>query len=444
MTSPLPSTYYGRPGPPRPARPSLAGRHEIPTVIVGGGLAGLATALSLADRGQRPLLLEAARVGAGASGRSGGFVHQGFPAGVEKLERRLGRPAAQTLSRLSRDGVALVRTRMARHGIDGGPVDGVLAASFFDDPAALDAERRLMNEHHGAALEVWPRAKVRDLYRSPRYFDGLYDPDAFHLDPLALCGGYAAAAEAAGAVIHESTPVTAIARDGAGWRVTTPGAVLRAERVVLAQSAYPPAVWPALARAVLPVFTTILVTEPLGGLAATAIRAAHAVYDDRFATGYYRLLPDGALLWGGRISITEHPRRLEAAMRRDLAFVYPQLSEVKVAYLWSGRMGFTRHRMPLVGEIAPGLWAATGFGGQGMATTTMAGELIAAAIAEGDGRWKLFAPFRPEPVYGALGRLAAQGLWWGHGIRDALRAARHRRRAGLRMHKAADGDSARP
>lgn len=431
MTSPSPPTYYDRARPPRPARPPLEGRHEADTVIVGAGLAGLAVALSLTDRGVPPTLLEGVAVGAGASGRNGGFVHQGFPAGVEKLERRLGRPAARALTALSRDGVALVRERIARHGIACAPVDGVLGASFFDDPAALDAERRLMNEHHGAALELWPRAKVRDLYRSPRYFDGLHDPEALHLDPLALCDGYAAAAEAAGAVIHEATPVTGLARDGSGWRVTTPGASIRVPRVVLAQSAYPPGVWPALTAAVLPVYTTILVTEPLGELAERAIRAPHAVYDDRFATGYYRLLPDGALLWGGRISVLERPRGLEAAMRRDLAFVYPQLKGARAAHLWSGRMGFTRHKMPLVGELAPGLWAATGFGGQGLATTTMAGELVAAALTENDARWKLFETFRPQPVFGLLGRLAAQGLWWGHGVKDAVRAARDRRRAGI-------------
>ena len=133
-------------------------------------------------------------------------------------------------------------------------------------------------------------------------------------------------------------------------------------------------------------------------------------------------------MWGGRIGLAERPRRLESALRRDLAFIYPQLADVRIEHAWSGRMGFSRSRMPILGELAPGLWAATGFGGQGVGATTMAGELVASALALGDERWRLFAPFQPSPVPGRLGRLAAQALWWGYGARDALRAGWHRRR----------------
>ena len=129
------------------------------------------------------------------------------------------------------------------------------------------------------------------------------------------------------------------------------------------------------------------------------IRAPYAVYDNRFATGYYRLLPDGRLLWGGRISTQEQPRDLAGLMRRDLALVYPQLADVAVDHAWSGRMGFARHKMPLIRELAPGLWVNSCFGGHGLNTTTLGGELVASAIARG--RPALAAP---GPVRAALGR----------------------------------------
>jgi gamma-glutamylputrescine oxidase len=183
-----------------------------------------------------------------------------------------------------------------------------------------------------------------------------------------------------------------------------------------------------VARATLPVFTYIVVTAPLDGAHAEVIRAPCAVHDTRFATGYYRLLPDGRLLWGGRIGVREHLRDVAALMRRDLTQVYPQLARVGIEHAWSGRMGFARHKMPLVRELEPGLWVNTAFGGHGLNTTTLGGELVAAALAEGDGRWRLLEPFGPRWTGGAAGPLAVQAVYWGHALADATRAWWHRRR----------------
>jgi gamma-glutamylputrescine oxidase len=305
-------------------------------------------------------------------------------------------------------------------------------ASWFDDPDLLAEEARLHNELYGMRLEFWPREQLREAYRSPRYHDGLFDPDGFHLDPLRLCDGYAAAAETHSARIFENTPATALERRGDRFLVRTPQGQVRAERVVLCQSVYPPGLRPELTRAGLAIATFIIVTEPLGSRAADAIRAPYAVYDDRFATGYYRLLADGRLLWGGRVALTERPSRLVPLMRRDLLTVFPQLGHVRIDHAWSGRMGFTRHKMPLIRELEPGLWTATLFGGHGLNTTTMAGELVARAIVECHDAWRLFEPFRPTRTYGPLGRFAAQALFHGHALKDSLRAGWLRKR-GKRM-----------
>ncbi len=421
-------SYYHAHAAKVPTAPPLAGTVETETAIIGGGLAGLATALSLTERSRPAVLLEARSIGAGASGRNGGMVSAGFAASHTLLERAVGTTAARSLIGLSREAMALMRARIVQHEIPCDPVAGVLVASWFDDAAGLQAEVATMNDRFEMALEYWPRERLRLAYPSPRYWDGIFDPEGFHLDPLALCRGYAAAAVGQGAQIFEGTPATALARSGGRWRITTPGGAVLAQRVVLCQSAYAPGLVPALARATLPVFTYVIVTAPLDGRHAGVIRAPYAVYDNRYATGYYRLLPDGRLLWGGRISPREHPRDLAALMRRDLALVYPQLADVAVEYAWSGRMGFARHKMPLIRELAPGLWVNSAFGGHGLNTTTLGGELVASAIVDGDHRWKLLAPFAPRWVGGAFGPLAAQAIYGRNRLQDSARAYWHHRR----------------
>ena len=247
-------------------------------------------------------MLEASTVGAGASGRNGGMVSAGFAAPMRLLERAAGRDSARTLMRLSREAMDLIRARVERYAIPCEPVSGVVIASWFDDSKALAAEVAEYNADYGMRLEFWPKERLRRDFPSPRYWDGMFDPEGFHLDPFALCRGYADAAERQGARLFEHSPATTVRRAGGRWRVATPKGEVSAERLVLCQSAYPPRLLPALARATLPVFTYIIVTAPLTGAHAEVIRAPYAVYDNRFATGYYRLLPDGRLLWGGRIS----------------------------------------------------------------------------------------------------------------------------------------------
>lgn len=417
---------------PPPGGPALAGPEAAAIGIIGGGLAGLALALSLAERGAAPVVLEAASVGAGASGRNGGLLSAGFTRTFASLCRALGTPAATHLFRLSVAAVGLVERRIATGGIACRPQHGVLEASWFDQPAALRAHVDDQRRRFARDLRFWPRAQLRQLYRSARYYDGIFDADARHLDPLALTRGYARLARAGGARIFEQSPVVRIARHGRGWRVDTAGGRLEVDHLVLATSADGPGLHPALDRGLLPIHTYIFVSEPLAGPQRDSIRAPYAVYDDRFATGYYRLVGDGRepgprLLWGGQIGLAEHPADLVHRLQADLELVYPGLAGLRVAHAWSGRMGFARHKMPVIRALEPGLWVTTGFAGHGLNTTTMAGELLADALLERGSDWRLLAPFDLAWTGGPLGPLAAQALYRGHGVKDRLKAAWQRR-----------------
>ena len=415
--------HYARTATACAPRPALDGAVEADVCVVGGGLAGLSTALGLAERGVAVALVEARRVGWGASGRNGGFVSAGFSLSAGRLARRLGVDHAQALYGLSRDAVALMRRRIEACDIACGPiVDGILEASWFDDRDALLRERDYMAATFGVEQEFWPRERLREALVSERYFDGLFNAHGFQFHPLNYCLGVAAAAEAKGARVFESSAVTGLDLDAAVKTVHTAAGSVRAAAVVIACGGYIAGLHRRLARAVVPVATYVVATEPLGERLESAIRVPYAIHDTRFALDYYRGLADTRILWGGRIGLGREPRRLAELMLGDLVKVYPQLRGVRVETAWSGLMSYAAHKMPQIGEVSPGVWYAMGFGGHGMNTTTMAGEAVAAAIAEGDDRHRLFAPFGLAPTFGPLGAAAAQASYWYYAARDALRA----------------------
>lgn len=401
--------------------------------MVGGGLAGLTTALLLARKGKSVVLLEARRVGWGASGRNGGFVSAGgFSRKLTDLVPLLGRDDAAALFKLSRGGWEFVRDLIAAHAIDCGQVWGTLLPSCFDD---ADGPRRWAAANEaltGKSYRFVPRAELAEMVSSPRYYDGLFDAEGFHIHPLNYSLAVADLAEQAGARLFEACPATALAQDGAGWRVATAHGAVTAEHVVLAAGGYQDGLHRPTKRAVLPIATYILLTEPMGeNLLRSAIRVPYGIADDRFAVDYYRALPDtGRILWGGRVSARQgRPAFLAAAMRRDMLKVYPQLRHVKGEVAWMGTMSYARHRMPQIGSTAPGLWHAIGFGGRGLNNTAMAGQLLAAAIADGDDTYRRFAPFGTPWAGGVVGLLAAQATYWSYQARDAWRQFRLNRGA---------------
>jgi gamma-glutamylputrescine oxidase len=202
-----------------------------------------------------------------------------------------------------------------------------------------------------------------------------------------------------------------------------------ARHVVMAGGGYARNVYRRVERAVLPIATYVMATEPLGARLADAIDCRCAVYDTRFAFDYYRPLPDSRILWGGRISILERePEAIARLLRRDLLKVYPQLRDVRIEHAWGGLMSYARHKMPQIGQSPDGVWYAVGFGGHGMAPTTVSGELLAAAIAGERPVPEAFAAFGLTHTFGALGLAAAQLTYTAMQTRDAL--ADRPRRAG--------------
>ncbi len=419
------TTYYRATATPGIAYPPLDGAHDASVAVVGAGFAGLATALGLAERGVAGVvLLEAEETGHGASGRNGGFVFGGYSLGEDALVRELGAERARRVYKRTVSAVELVRRRIARYAIACDPVDeGIIWANWFRDDRVLRERQVLLREHYGVEWEWIPRERMRELVPTTRYDAGLWERNALHVHPLNYALGVSRAAAEQGIRIHERSRATGLARDGAGWRITTPGGSIRAKKVVLACGGYLAGLDSRFDRAILPIATYAMATEPLGDRIREIFAGTRAaVYDTRFAFDYYRPLPDTRLLWGGRISILERsPAAVARLLKRDVARVFPSFADVRIDYAWSGFMGYPRQKMPQLREVEPGLWSAQGFGGHGFATTTAGGEIVAAAIAEGDRAFEDYARYDLVSTFKPLGMLGAQLEYWRFELLDALR-----------------------
>ncbi len=414
LRAPAADSIYAARAPLSYGYPSLGGRIEAEVAVVGGGYAGLATALGLAERGVKGVvLLEAERVGFGASGRNGGFVFGGYSLDGDALVRRLGRERARALYLATQQAVQLIRARIQRYAIACEANDaGVLWANWFRDPEVLRRRQRQLAEDFGVEWEWVEPDALRGMVRSDRYHGALYERSALHLDPLAYARGLAQAATGQGVVLREASRVLRLERSGGGFHLHTGGGRVDARQVVLATGGYLAGLEPQADRAVLPIATYVMATEPLGGRLSDCVRTAAAVYDTRFAFDYWRPLADTRLLWGGRISVRDRrPEDVRRLLYRDMLKVFPQLEGTRVEYGWSGLMSYARHQMPQIGGDGRGLWWAQAFGGHGLAPTTLAGELLAAAISRDDDAWRLFEPFGLVSVQRPLGYLAAQARY---------------------------------
>lgn len=400
----------------------LRGQVKADVCVIGGGLAGLTTALELSRRGKKVVLLEAKQLAWGASGRNGGFVSNGFAEGIENVQKQVGLEAARALYSLSRYGSEYVR-----HEIEAGDPtikmgEAWIVALRHRDNGDLKFYRDKMARDYGEDFQFLSTEQTREKLNSVRYFESISNPRAFHFHPLKYALMLARAAEKAGASLYENSKANVVQKQGSEWRVRCAEGEVTAQHVVHCVSSLDRTIHKASGRAVLPVATYVAVTEPLN---QDGVRTNAAVADTRRAGNYYRLIDEGRLLWGGRITTrVSEPARLAEEMKVDMLATYPQLGNPRIDYSWAGLMGYALHKMPLIGRDNEGQWFATAFGGHGMNTTAMAGQLLARAIADGDDEYRRFAPFAPLWAGGQLGRVGVQASYWWMQLRDRIDEAR--------------------
>ena len=407
------ATWYAATKVETASRPPLGAEVDTEVCVIGGGLAGLTAARELARIGWSVVLLEAERIAVHASGRNTGFVLPGFAASADSIVSRVGFDHAKDLWTLAQSGLEYVRN-VIRHeqmpGVD--PQEGWLHVSKIDNGDELTRIAALVGEF-GGEIEGWPTEHVRAVLRSDRYFHAIHYPRAISVHPLNYALGLAAAAERVGVRIYENTPAVSLDPAGVRKRIVTPHGRLRANYIVLCGNLQIAGLMPQIADTLVPITTYAVTTAKLGPVLGEAIRYSGAISDSDLADSHYRVVDDDRLMWSGRATAwAGDPRRYAPALRAEICRIYPQLGKVALDYAWSGTLGIPLHRMPQIGELGPGLWLASGFGGHGLNTTAMAGNLIARAIARDDPAWKLFSPFELVWAGGKYGRAIAQVYYW--------------------------------
>ena len=406
-------------------RAPLRGEISADVAVLGGGIAGCSAALHLTKRGYKVALLEARRVGYGASGRAGGQTIFGFAVGQQRLEREVGRDDARRLFDLSVEALDLTQSLIQEYAIDCDyRPNHVHVAVKPRHLRELDQWARELHEDYGySSVRLLNRDELQGHVRSERYLGGLLDPRSGHLQPLKYTHGLARAAETAGAVLYENSEVLRY-DNGREVRVHTAQGSVRCAHLVLCGNAYIGAVAPSLSRRILGVGTYIIASEPLGEERARSLLPSNAaVADINWILDYFRRSQDHRLLFGGRVSYSSvQPPRLAESMRKRMVRAFPSLSDVKVANAWGGYLDITMSRAPDFGRLAPNVYYLQGFSGHGVALAGLAGKLASEAIAGTAERFDVFAriPHRDFPGGPLLRRPSLMLAMLYYRLRDVL------------------------
>jgi gamma-glutamylputrescine oxidase len=419
-------SYYSATAHASPTRPALEGTVECDVCVVGGGIAGCSTALHLAERGYRVVLLEGQRVGWGASGRSGAQALLGVAAGHAKLAKLLGESDARRVWDMTVEGLALIRELIAKYRIDCDWVSGHMQVAM---KSRHDAEIReeiesLRSDLGYAGARYVPRDEVQSIIPSSQYISALYDSNCGHLHPLNYTLGLAAAAEGLGARIFEQSRALSWTRSGDRVSVRTAHGEVRARYAVLCGNVYLGPLVPALFAKIMAVSTYIVATESLGSLRASDLIKNNAgVIDSNWVVDYFRRSADHRLLFGGRANYSGLSQfDAPEATRQRMLKVFPQLADVKIEFAWGGEVDITLNRAPDFGRLAPNVYFLQGFSGHGIVLTGMAGKLVAEAISGTAERFDVFAriPHRGFPGGMAMRRPALVLAMMYYRLRDML------------------------
>ncbi len=381
-----------------PSHPPLSGHRRADVAVIGAGYTGLSAALTLAKAGYDVVVLEANKVGWGASGRNGGQIHPGQRRDPDWLAARLGEPAARKLLAFAEEARLFQRDLIAEHAIDcdlaGGLVHGIHKRRWVDE------ERRHvdhLNTHWGDDIRFLSRTDTAAKLGTDVYHAGTLDPKGGHLHPLKFALGLARAATNAGATIFENTRVNAI-RHGAKVVLTTPGGEVTADSVVLAGNGYLGGLDPETDARVMPLNNFILATEPLG---ENPIPGGEAASDTRFVVYYWRMTKDNRMIFGGGETYTPHfPKDIPAFVAKHMAAIYPRLKSAPISHAWGGTLAITVNRMPFVRRPRPNVWVAAGYSGQGVMLAPYAGHILGQAIRGATERFDAFAALPCPPFPG--------------------------------------------
>ena len=422
--TPYPHSYYAASANPVPQRPALQGESETDVCIIGAGYTGLSTALFLLENGFKVTIVEAAKVGFGASGRNGGQIVNSYSRDIDVIERTVGPKHAKMLGDMAFEGGRIIRERIAKYDIKCDLKDGgVFAANTPKHMKHLEAQKKLWERYGHTQLELMDAKRIREVVNTDAYVGGMLDMSGGHIHPLNLALGEAAAVESLGGIIHEQSPAIRVER-GTNPVVHTPEGRVKAKFIVVAGNAYLGNLLPELASKSMPCGTQVITTEPLSDeVAASLLPQDYCVEDCNYLLDYYRLSADKRLIFGGGVVYgARDPSNIEAIIRPKMLKTFPQLKNVKIDFAWTGNFLLTLSRLPQVGRLGDNIYYSQGCSGHGVTYTHLAGKLLAETLRGQAERFDAFASLPHYPFPG--GRLfqvpfSAIGAWY-YNLRDKM------------------------
>ncbi|MCQ4301344.1 FAD-binding oxidoreductase [Pseudomonas songnenensis] len=419
-----PASYYAATANSASARSELQDNKQVDVCVIGAGYTGLSTALFLLEKGYSVVVLEAAKVGFGASGRNGGQIVNSYSRDLDSIERTASAAAAKLIGEMAFEGGRIIRERVARYGIQCDLKDGGVFAAFNQKQMRhLETQKALWERYGYPHLELLDDQGIRQVVACDRYIGGMLDKHGGHIHPLNLALGEAAAVESLGGAIHEHSPAIRIER-GETPLVHTPMGTVRAKFVVVAGNAYLGNLVPELAAKSMPCGTQVIATEPLTEeLAHSLLPQDYCVEDCNYLLDYYRIGADKRLIYGGGVVYgARDPADIESIIRPKMLKTFPQLEKVKIDYAWTGNFLLTLSRLPQVGRLGSNIYYSQGCSGHGVTYTHVAGKVLAEAISGQAERFDAFASLPHYPFPGGQRfqvPLSALGAMY-YNLRDRL------------------------
>jgi len=418
-----PSLYADTAVPPVPT-PALDADRTVSVAIIGGGFAGLSTALHLAERGTNALVLEAQEPGWGASGNNGGQLNPGLKADPDTVEATFGADLGRRMIAFAWNTPTFTLDLIRRHQIAcEARQNGTLRAAYHETNAAAIESTAEQCLRRGMPVSVLDRDAVREATGTDRYARAMLDKRGGDLQPMSYARGLARAVIAAGAAVHGQTPALSLRREAGRWRIETPRAVVRADKILIATNGFTDDLWPGLRRTIVPVFSSIAATEPLPDDIARAIMPTRSVlYESGHITVYYRVDSSNRLLMGGRgpMQWIRDPSAV-AYLMRYAVLLWPALRGIRWTHGWNSRLAMTADHYPHVHEPAPGALVYLGCNGRGVALATAMGAQLARRLADGDAAEFAMPITTPKPIrFHALWPVAVKSVVLYGRIRDRL------------------------
>ncbi len=419
-----PNSYYAASANDKRTRPPLNARIETDICVIGAGYTGLSTALHLAESGFKVCVLEANRIGFGASGRNGGQIVHSYSRDIDFIEKHYGKATGTEMGKMAFEGGKIIRRLVDQYAISCDLKNGgIFAACNPKQLQELEAKQSLWQRHGHEQLELLSAERIRDYVGTDRYSGGLLDNSGGHFHPLNLVLGEAAALESLGGTLYEDSAVIRV-EEGTKAKVHTARGCVSADYVVVAGNAYLGGLIPQLQSKAMPCGTQVITTEPLTQAQQQALLpGGHCVEDCNYLLDYFRLSGDGRLIYGGGVTYgAREPDKVEALIVPKMLKTFPQLKGTRIDFAWTGNFLLTLMRLPQLGRIGGNVYYAQGYSGHGITCSHLAGKVIADAIQGQAERYDVFAGLPQYPFPG--GRMlripfTAMGAWY-YSLRDRL------------------------